>query len=106
MPYGSRTEFAEPRDEKAIKRRAMASGLLPTSGPSHQAMLVKQIEHIRKGVEISQVRSRRIQQDERITHQLETERMGDVLRRNRGAGLRGAAAERMNANNVAQQVGV
>ena len=83
----------------------MASGLLLTSGHSHQALLVKQIEHIRKGVEISQVRSRRIQQDERITHQLETERMGEVLRRNRGAGLRGAAAERVNANNVAAQVG-
>ena len=105
MPYGSRAEFAEARDEKAIRRRAMASGLLPTGGPSHQAMLVKQLDQIRKGIETSQVRDRRIQQDERITHQLETERMGEVLRRSRGAGLRGAAAERMNANNVAQQVG-
>ena len=105
MPYGSRAEYADARDEKAIKRRARASGLLPRSGPSHQALLVKQIEHIRKGVEISQVRSRRIQQDERINHQLETDRMGEVLRRNRVAGLRGAAAERMNANNVAGQVG-
>ena len=105
MPYGSRAEFAEARDEKAIRRRAMASGLLPPSGPSHQALLVRKLEQIRKGMEISQVRDKRIQQDERITHQLETERMGEVLRRNRGAGLRGAAAERMNANNVAQQVG-
>ena len=104
MPYGSRAEFAESRDEKAIRRRAMAPGLLPATGPSHQALLVKQLEQIRKRLEISQVRDRRIQADERIT-QLETERMGEVLRRNRGAGLRGAAAERMNANNVAQQVG-
>ena len=104
MPYGSRAEFAGPRDEKA-RRRARASGLLPSVGPSHQALLVKQLEQIRKGMEISQVRDRRNQQDARITHQLETERMGEVLRRNRGAGLRGAAAERMNANNVAQQVG-
>ena len=106
MLYGSRAEFAEPRDEEAIRRRAMASGLLPTSGPSHQALLIRKLEQIRKGMEVSQVRDRRIQHDDRITHQLETERMGEVLRRNRGAGLRGAAAERMNANNVAQQVGV
>ena len=105
MPYSSRAEFAEPRDEKAIRRRAMASGLLPATGPSHQALLVKQLDQSRKGMETSQVRDRRIQQDERITHQLETERMGEVLWRNRGAGLRGAAAERMNANNVAAQVG-
>jgi hypothetical protein len=104
MPYGSRTDFAEPRDEKALMRRAVASGMLPKTGPSHQAMLAKQLDRIRKGMEITQVRDRRIQQDERITHQLEMERLSEALRKNRGAGLRGATTERMNANNVAAQV--
>jgi hypothetical protein len=68
-------------------------------------MLTKQLGRIRKGMEINVVRDRRIQQDERINHQLETDRMSDLLRRSRGTGLRTSASERMNANNVGAQVG-
>jgi NAD+--asparagine ADP-ribosyltransferase len=105
MSYGSRANYAEPRDEAALLQRARASGLLPKPGPSHQAMLTKQLGQIRKGMEINAVRDRRVQQDQRINHQLETERMSDLLRRSRGAGLRTAASERMNANSVGAQVG-
>jgi hypothetical protein len=105
MPYGSRANFAEPRDEAKIMQRALASGLLPKTGLSHQAMLTKKLDRIRKGMEINVVRDRRMQQDQRINNQLETERMSDVLRRSRGSGLRTAASERMNANNVGAQVG-
>jgi hypothetical protein len=105
MSYGSRANFAEPRNEAALLQRARASGLLPKPGPSHQAMLMKQLGQIRKGMEINVVRDRRVQQDQRINHQLETDRMSDLLRRSRTAGLRTAASERMNANNVAAQVG-
>jgi hypothetical protein len=105
MPYGSRANYAEPRNEAALLSRAMASGLLPKAGPSHQAMLTKKLGQIRKGMEINVVRDRRMQQDQRINHQLETDRMSDLLRRSRGAGLRTAASERMNANNVGAQVG-
>ena len=48
MPYGSRVEYSEPRDEKAMFKRMRASGLLPIPGPSHQDMLYKQLEQIRK----------------------------------------------------------
>jgi hypothetical protein len=68
-------------------------------------MLTKKLGQIRKGMEINVVRDRRMQQDQRINHQLETDRMSDLLRRSRGAGLRTAASERMNANNVGAQVG-
>jgi hypothetical protein len=105
MAYGSRANYAEPRDEAALLARARASGLLPTPGPSHQEMLAKQLSKIKKGMELNVVRDRRIQQDQRINHQLETDRMSDLLRRSRGAGLRTAAGERLNANSVGAQVG-
>ena len=104
MPVGSFANYADPRDERELKRRMNASGLLPSVGPSHQALMWKQLERIKQGVEVSQVRDRRMQTDQRITHQLEMERMHGVLRGNRVPGLRGAAAERMNANNVAAQI--
>ncbi len=104
MPYGSRVEYSEPRDEKAMFKRMRASGLLPLPGPSHEAMLFKQLEQIRKSVDLNVVRDRRIQQDASINYQLEMDRMGEVLRRNRVPGLRQAAAERLNANNAAAQV--
>ncbi len=56
-------------------------------------------------MESNAVRDRRIQQDQRVNQRVETDRMSDVLRRSRGAGLRKAASERMNANNVGAQVG-
>jgi NAD+--asparagine ADP-ribosyltransferase len=105
MTYGSRANYAEPRNEAALLSRARVSGLLPKPGPSHQAMLTKQLGKIRKGMEINAVRDRRVQQDQRINHQLETERMSDLLRRSRGSGLRTSVSERMNANNVGAQVG-
>jgi hypothetical protein len=105
MTYGSRANFAEPRNEAALLSRARASGLLPKPGPNHQSKLMKQLGQIKKGMEINVVRDRRIQQDQRINHQLETERMSDLLRRSRGSGLRTSASERMNANNVGAQVG-
>ncbi len=74
------------------------------AGPSHQEMLYKQLEKIRKGVDLNVVRDRRIQQDASINYELEMDRMGEVLRRNRVPGLRMAAAERLNANNAAAQV--
>jgi hypothetical protein len=104
MPLGSFVNYAEPRDEREMKRRMDASGLLPSVGPSHQALMWKQLEKIKQGVEINQVRDRRMQADRRITHQLEMDRMHGVLRQARVPGLRGAAAERMNANNVAAQI--
>jgi hypothetical protein len=104
MPRGSFAVYAEPRNEKAMKQRMDASGLFPTVGKSHQAMMFKQLERLKQGAELSQVRERRLQQDQRITHELETDRMHGVLRTNRVQGLRGAAAARMNANNVAAQV--
>ena len=104
MPYGSRVEYSEPRDEKAMFKRMRASGLLPLAGPSHQEMLYKQLEKIRKSVDLNVVRDRRIQQDASINYELEMDRMGEVLRRNRVPGLRTAAAERLNANNAAAQV--
>jgi hypothetical protein len=105
MSHGSFANFAEPRNEAALLSRARASGLLPKSGPSHQAMLTKKLNQIRKGMEINVVRDRRVQQDQRINHQLETDRMSDLLRRSRGSGLRTSASERLNANNVGAQVG-
>ena len=104
MPCGSRVEYSEPRNEKAMFKRMRASGLLPMAGPSHQEMLYKQLEKIRKGVDLNVVRDRRIQQDASINYELEMDRMGEVLRRNRVPGLRMAAAERLNANNAAAQV--
>ena len=104
MPVGSFANYAEPRDERAMKQRMDASGLLPKVGPSHQAMMYKQLERIKQGAELNQVRDRRLQYDQRITHQLEMDRMHGVLRQARIPGLRGAAAERMNANNVAAQI--
>lgn len=104
MPIGSRANYVDPRDEPMLKRRMNASGLLPNVGPSHQDIMFKQLEKIRRGTEINQVRDRRQQMDARITHQLEMDRMHGVLRRNRVPGLRGAAAERLNANNVAAQI--
>ena len=104
MPYGSRVEYSEPRNEKAMFKRMRASGLLPMAGPSHQEMLYKQLEKIRKGADLNVVRDRRLQQDASINYELEMDRMGEVLRRNRVPGLRMAAAERLNANNAAAQV--
>ena len=104
MPIGSRANYADPRDEQMMRRRMNASGLFPWVGPSHQEMMWKQLEKIKHGFEINQVRDRRTQTDQRITHQLEMDRMHGVLRRNRVPGLRGAAAERLNANNVAAQI--
>jgi len=104
MPIGSRAIYSDPRDEQMMMRRMNASGLLPTVGRNHMEMMHKQLEKIRRGNEINQVRDRRMQLDARINHQLETDRMHGVLRRGRIPGLRGAAAQRMNANNVAAQI--
>ena len=104
MPIGSFANYADSRDEQIIRRRMNVSGLFPSVGRNHQEMMWKQLEKIKRGGEISQVRDRRMQQDARINHQLETDRMHGVLRRARAPGLRGAAAERMNANNVAAQI--
>jgi truncated hemoglobin YjbI len=104
MPLGSFANYADPRDEKMMKRRMIASGLLPTVGKSHMELMHKQLETIKRGNEVNQVRERRMQQDARITHQLQMERMHGVLRQARVPGLRGAAAARMNANNVAEQI--
>ena len=104
MPIGSFANYVDPRDEQMMMRRMNASGLLPSVGPSHQEMMWKQLEKIKRGGEINQARDRRMQMDARINHQLEMDRMHGVLRRARVPGLRGAAAERMNANNVAAQI--
>ena len=53
MPVGSFANYADPRDEREMKRRMDASGLLPSVGPSHQALMWKQLERIKQGVEIN-----------------------------------------------------
>ncbi len=54
-------------------------------------------------MDLNVIRDRRLQQDAMINHQLEMDRMGEVLRRNRIPGLRMAAAERIGADNSAAQ---
>jgi hypothetical protein len=103
MTLGSYQPYAEPRDE-AKMMKIPKSGLFPKVGPSHEKIMTKQLEKIRKGMDINMVRTRRIEQDTRMNHQLETDRLHEVLRANRIPGLRGAMQGRMNADRVAADI--
>ena len=104
MAFGSYQTYAEPRDEDVMLKLSKSSGLFPKAGPSRERMLTKQLEKIRRGMDINMVRERRIEQDTRMNHQLETERLHEVLRQNRVPGLRGAMQGRMNADRVAGEI--
>jgi hypothetical protein len=104
MPFGSYQTYTEPRDESAMMKLGKSSGIFPKAGPSHERMMAKQLEKIRRGMDINMVRERRIEQDTRMNHQLETERLHEVLRQNRVPGLRGAMNARINADRVASNI--
>ena len=104
MPFGSFQSYKEPRDEDVMMKLSKSSGLFPKAVPSRERMMVKQLEKIRRGLDINMVRERRIEQDTRMNHQLETERLHEVLRVNRAPGLRGAMNGRMNADRVAGDI--
>ncbi len=58
MPYGSRAEYAEPRDElKQMKRKTRESGRFPKVGRSSVETMQKQIEAINKGKDSTQFSS-------------------------------------------------
>ncbi len=80
------------------------SSLFPKVGPSHEKIMTKQLESIRKGVELNMVRTRPIEQDTRMNHRLETERLQELLRANRQPNLRGAMQGRVNADRVAGDI--
>jgi hypothetical protein len=104
MSFGSYQTYAEPRDEDVMLKLSKSSGLFPKARPSHERMMTKQLEKIRRGMDINMVRERRIEQDTRMNHQLETERLHEVLRQNRVPGLRSAMNGRMNADRVAGDI--
>ena len=104
MPFGSYQTYAEPRDEATMMKMEKSSGLFPKVGPSNERVMTKQLEQIRKGMDINMVRERRIEQDNRMNHQLETDRLHEVLRQNRVPNLRGAMQGRMNADRVAGDI--
>jgi hypothetical protein len=78
--------------------------LFPKVGVSHRKLLAKQIEGVRKSMDINMVRERRIEQDKRLNHQLETDRLHEVLRQNRIPGLRSEMNMRMNADRIASEI--
>ena len=97
MPYGSRAEHTEPRDElKQMKRKTRESGNLPKVGRSSVETMQKQLEKIQQGEELNAIQQRRVALDNRMTYELDMERQMSDLRRARMPGLGGQGA-RMNS---------
>ena len=106
MPvYGSRAVYAEPRDTtKEIKQKARARGLFPEVTKGSQEMLHKQLQRINNTSEVASVRTRRMQLDDRLNHELQTESMMSDPRSARMPGFRGLGARMVNAERVASQI--
>jgi hypothetical protein len=100
---GSYQSYTETRSE-AEMMKIPTSSLFPKVGSSSVKVLTKQLESIKKGMEINMVRTRRIEQDARVNNRLETERLQELLRANRVPNLRGAMQGRMNADRVAGDI--
>ena len=102
--YGAYQPFAAQArgDEAEMRRDARASGLFPTAGKSHEAMLEAQLAKIVKGQEVTAVRARRMAADNQINSQLENERLQSLLRTQRMPGLRGQASRMRNSQRVAE----
>jgi hypothetical protein len=106
MPvYGSIAPYAEPRESlRELKKDAKSSGAFPRVGKSSQENMFKKLEEINKGKQVSAVQQRRVALDNRLTYELETERMMGDLRRARMPGFRGQAARMMGVDRVAEQI--
>jgi hypothetical protein len=104
MTLGSYVTYAEPRNESLMLKQSKDSGMFPKVGVSHHKLLAKQIEGVRKSMDINMVRERRIEQDQRLNHQLETDRLHEVLRQNRIPGLRSEMNMRMSADRIASEI--
>jgi hypothetical protein len=104
MTMGSYVTYFEPRNESAMLKQSKVSGMFPKVGVSHQKILAKQIDGVRKSMDVNMVRERRIERDQRLNHQLETDRLHEVLRQNRIPGLRSEMHMRMNADRIAAEI--
>ena len=106
MPvYGSRAVYAEPRDTtKQMKQKARAQGFFPEVTQGSQEMLHKQLQRINKTNEVASVRTRRMQLDDRLNYELQTDRMMSDLRGARMHNFRGLGAKMVNAERVASQI--
>ena len=105
MPYGSRAEYTEPRDElKQMKRKTRESGIFPRIGRSSVETMQKQLERIRQGNELNAIQQRRVMLDNRMTYELDMERQMADLRRARMPGLRGQGARVKGSPNVVEEV--
>lgn len=106
MPvYGSTAVYAQPRDDLGtMKRKARSQGHFPTTGSGAQEEMYKQLAGIQKGKELNAVQQRRIALDERMSYEMETDRMMSQLRAARSPAFRGLGARMMGADRVASQV--
>ena len=105
MPYGSRAEYTEPRDElKQMKRKTRESGNFPKVGRSSVETMQKQLEKIQQGKELNAIQQRRVALDNRMTYELDLERQLADLRRARMPGLRGQGARMRVSSHVAEEV--
>ena len=106
MPvYGATAPYADPRDSlKQMKKKARSQGHFPQVGPSSEDFLHKKLQQINKGKEISAVQQRRVQLDNRLNYELETEKQMADLRRARMPGFRGLGGRMMGADRVAAQI--
>ena len=105
MPYGSRAEYTEPRDElKQMKRKTRESGNFPKVGRSSLETTQKELEKIQQEKELNAIQQRRVALDNRMTYELDMERQMADLRRARMPGLRGQGARTKGSSNVAEEV--
>lgn len=107
MPiYGSTAPYADPRDStQQMKQKSRGQGRFPAVVESSEDFLHKKLQRINKGKEVSAIQQRRVAMDNRLSFELENERMMQDLRRARMPGFRGAGARMMGAERAATQIG-
>ena len=104
MSLGSRAEYAKPRDEPRMKKKHIASGDYPKSGPTSTAWLHKKQMEIIKGNSGNLARDYRIAQENLLTARLDEEKQISELTTNRRASLIGEASRARGAQQAAAQV--
>ena len=104
MTFGSRAEYAKPRNEPQMKKTHLASGDFPKSGPTSTAWVNKKQMEIQKGNQGNLARDYRMAQENLLTARLDEEKQISELTTNRRASLIGEVSRARGAQQAAAQL--
>ena len=104
MTFGSKTPYAQPRNESGMKQSLKASGDFPKSGPTSTAWLHKKLAAIHRGNEGNIARGWRMPQEYLLTARLNEEKQISQLTTSRRPSLIGEAGRARAAQRAAEEV--